>query len=366
MPSSVFLSPIPLSGAVKHALAGILISHIAHLLAVIALYHLTYELVPATDARKRAIAFTASALHIVSPAGLFLSAPYGESTFALFNFAGMLAYTIGTKCYASFAFSQQRYASRWFLLAGLSYGVATMTRSNGLFSGIPFLWDVATTVTPWRKFWRQRDPTRRKKLAMIVTSGSCVAVGFALPQIVAYKEYCMDGNTRPWCSHLPPSIYSWVQAHYWGVGFFKYWTLNNLPLFLLAAPMVVMLLWTGYIALYMTEELATLAISGEGKKHDDFDDSAIFAMALRRFALPQLVLTVLAMTSFHVQIINRISSGYAVWYSILAIAIQAEPGERPRVLGGALSEGRLKWIVRAMVMYAIVQGGLYACFLPPA
>ena len=31
-------------------------------------------------------------------------------------------------------------------------------------------------------------------------------------------------------------------------------------------------------------------------------------------ALPQVTLAVLALTSYHVQIINRLSSGYVVWY----------------------------------------------------
>ena len=119
---------------------------------------------------------------------------------------------------------------------------------------------------------------------------------------------------------------------------------------------------------------------------------------LPRLALPQVVLAVMAATSFHVQIINRISSGYPIWYIILAIAIQsgrrsnathvesrakksadsASSGDKSiqreadaSSIGGTwhfgLLQGRiLKWIVRGMVMYAIVQGGLYASFLPPA
>lgn len=289
----------------------------------------------------------------------------------------MLCYLIATQSYASFAFQTQRVAGRWLLLSGICYGAAAMMRSNGLLSGIPSAWDALTTLTPVRKFWRERDPARRKKFATIIVAGSFVAVGFILPQIVAYAEYCTHGNTRPWCAHLPPSIYNWVQSHYWGVGLFKYWTPNNIPLFLLAAPMLVLLIWTAYLALYRADDLASLATSGgaEAKKHDDFNDTDIFTSTLSRLAVPQLVLAVLAATSFHVQIINRISSGYAVWYIVLAMAVHAEPGERGRVLrrfglggeggGGGTGKG-LEWVVRGMVMYAIVQGGLYACFLPPA
>src|SRR5436305_15303979 len=42
---------------------------------------------------------------------------------------------------------------------------------------------------------------------------------------------------------------------------------------------------------------------------------------LRKFAIPQFLLTVLALTNYHVQIIMRISSGYVVWYWWLATIV---------------------------------------------
>ena len=332
------------------------------------MYYLTHELTPASATRKQAIAFTAATLHTLSPAGLFLSAPYGESTFAFLNFGGAYCYFITTRSFASFAYQRQRNAAKWLLLSGTLYGAAAMMRSNGLLSGIPFLWDAVSTTLPFRSFYRSRDPTRRKKFAVIVLAGSLIAVGFAIPQLVAYKQYCTAGNTRPWCAHLPPSIYNWVQSHYWGVGLFKYWTPNNIPLFVLAAPMLGMLLWTGHLALRYPAAIAALSTSGaaEAKKHDDFSDTALFATVLPRLAVPQLVLAVLAATSFHVQIINRISSGYAVWYVVLAVGVHADVGERERVWGWMGKGKVLEWVVRGMVMYALVQGGLFASFLPPA
>jgi len=79
-------------------------------------------------------------------------------------------------------------------------------------------------------------------------------------------------------------------------------------------------------------------------------------------ALPQLVLAVAAITSFHVQIVNRIASGYPTWYSMIAMRV---------VIGGPAPDSsshqqRSRWIVRGMIMYAVVQGVLFANFLPPA
>lgn len=41
-----------------------------------------------------------------------------------------------------------------------------------------------------------------------------------------------------WCDGLPGSHYSHIQKTYWGLGFFAYWQLKQLPNFLLAGPMI--------------------------------------------------------------------------------------------------------------------------------
>jgi len=77
------------------------------------------------------------------------------------------------------------------------------------------------------------------------------------------------------------------------------------------------------------------------------------ANLVRSAAAAQIALAVLALTTYHVQIITRISSGYPVWYWWL---------------GGKLVRGEA-WgnrIVVFMVMYASIQGALFASFLPPA
>jgi phosphatidylinositol glycan class V len=163
----------------------------------------------------------------------------------------------------------------------------------------------------------------------------------------------------------------------------RYWTLNNLPLFLLAGPLLAILFYTGYLALLKLASLVPQGRLQSGRKLA-ISDTQIFRHVLPRFALPQLVLAVMAATSFHVQIINRISSGYPVWYILLAIAMhntsstintQKSNNSTKRVSDAAGSVGsrsllvksqHLQWIVRGMVAFAIVQGGLYASFLPPA
>jgi phosphatidylinositol glycan class V len=79
------------------------------------------------------------------------------------------------------------------------------------------------------------------------------------------------------------------------------------------------------------------------------------AALLRSMALAQLILTALAITTYHIQIITRISSGYPLWYWWLA-----------SVLSHNKTANIGKNVVVFMVMYASVQGALFASFLPPA
>ena len=80
------------------------------------------------------------------------------------------------------------------------------------------------------------------------------------------------------------------------------------------------------------------------------------------FAIPQIALAALALTSYHVQIITRLSSGYPVWYWWVASLII----ENQKISLKGREWGTAKVISRWMIIYAIVQGGLFASFLPPA
>ncbi|RMY20391.1 hypothetical protein D0867_04033 [Hortaea werneckii] len=349
----------------------------------------------ATWGFKRQLAFATACLHVFSPAGLFLSAPYAESSFALLSFLGCYCYVKAIENrYHRFADAYQLDAC-WTVAAGLSFGLATTMRTNGLLNGIIFAWDVYIVLPRLPHILRTRDGEEITRLFATLIAGGLIAVGFTLPQIVAYTEYCTNGNTRPWCTALPPSIYSFVQKEYWNVGLFRYWTLNNLPLFLLAAPLGYLMIVTALSALLHTEGLYTSLtdkkVSETQNPHTIDREKRIFTHVLPRLAVPQLILVVMAGTSFHVQILNRISSGYVVWYFMLAVWIYLESdGSETVVEGPAKDEAdartdekkkqfagsmvgssfaqrlRPEWLFRAMVMYALVQGGLYACFLPPA
>ncbi|OTB10422.1 glycosyltransferase family 76 protein [Daldinia sp. EC12] len=324
---------INLNGSIE-PLIGILVAHTSHLLSVLVLYQLGLVVLG-----NKHFSFIAALLHILSPAGVFLSAPYNESTFALLSFTGYLFFAkglLGPK--RTFAHDVSLVAS------GMWFGFATTFRSNGLFNGIPFAVALAYEV--------RMPPTLssiRRRLSLML-GGLVIAVSFVVPQLAAFQIFCSvpsGTRLRPWCKSMFPSIYSYVQARYWNVGFLRYWTPSNIPLFLLAMPMIYILMTSGI-------ELIRRPLGITSKGPNPGNNSHL-AVLVRSMALSQLILAVLAITNYHIQIITRISSGYPLWYWWLARRI----ADKDTSAFGTN-------IVRFMIMYAAIQGALFASFLPPA
>ena len=164
-------------------------------------------------------------------------------------------------------------------------------------------------------------------------------------------------------NRLKRSTYNSPLTKYRNVGFMRYWTFSNLPLFALAGPMLSILGLSAIWALHRPRirpaartKRATSPASGAA------GGESFRRTQLQKLAIPQLVLAVLALTTYHVQIITRISSGYVLWYWWLASLIS----EKPQVEVFGKKWNLAETVVRWMVVYAIVQGGLFASFLPPA
>lgn len=179
-----------------------LLSLVSHLVSVVTLHQLCLDLFGTSDTALRR-AFIAAALHVVAPAGLFLCAPYGESPFSALSFLGALSYLRAIR-------SPSRLGRLGLVIAGLTWGVACTVRSNGVLVGIVFTVDLATTL----QHGLGSLDVLVTRLCLVI-GGSLVGAGFALPQVIAYVEYCGVTQSRPWCSDMPPSVYSFVQTRYW-------------------------------------------------------------------------------------------------------------------------------------------------------
>ena len=131
--------------------------------------------------------------------------------------------------------------------------------------------------------------------------------------------------------------------------------MSNLPLFLLALPMLWLLIYSSVTVLRIGY---AQPLHGRPVPHARNTIQSKHAPSvtydLPELALPQLVLAFAAATSFHVQIVNRIASGYPIWYLVVAAWLAEDRSSRGQ------------WAIRAMIMYSMIQGMLYANFLPPA
>lgn len=180
-------------------LLGIGLAHFSHVVAVIALYQLTLRI-----SNNAKLALTTSLLHIISPSGLFLSAPYQESPFTCLAYLGNLLYAR--------SLDETGFDDLFLVGAGALYGLSTTFRSNGLLAGLLF---AVEALTRFVRLVHERRWSHAQRIAATIMGGLLVASGSVVPQFVAWKRYCADEGSRPWCSNLVPSIYTFVQKEYW-------------------------------------------------------------------------------------------------------------------------------------------------------
>lgn len=198
----------------KESWAAIIISNLSHLLSILVLYRLARTLQQAP--RHANFPFVVSSLHIIAPGGIFLSAPYGESLFSFLNFSGIWLYCMSRQI--SNGSSPRRLKHDLLLLtSGILFALAATVRSNAILNGIIFAYDVVELLPRLPVLLTNLYGLRY--LTSLASAGIVLAFGYALPQYIAYSEYCtgdaMAPEIRPWCTKIPPSIYTFVQDQYW-------------------------------------------------------------------------------------------------------------------------------------------------------
>ncbi|KAK7703677.1 ER membrane glycoprotein subunit of the GPI transamidase complex-like protein [Diaporthe eres] len=324
------------------ALVAVIFSNTCHLLSVLVLYQLGLHIW-----RDSRWALTAALLHVLSPAGLFLSAPYAESACSLLSFTGWLLLVKSCLRTGTSVSSLPRDALT--LLAGLIFGLATYFRTNGLLNGAPLAFEFLSTFYQLTEdLDHTKTPDYLRRLVVLGIAGLSVAAGSVVPHIG--KILLSNPQTA---GHMTmASDISNVRSltpQNRNTGFLRYWTLSNAPLFALAAPMLFVMGKGGKDLFFQGSRISRGHGSVSGL------DSSRLVLVVRSMVFAQVLLVALAFTSYHVQIITRLSSGYPAWYWWLAACLRSPKTSN---MGGGL--------VVFMIMYASIQAVLFASFLPPA
>jgi GPI mannosyltransferase 2 len=186
----------------------------------------------------------------------------------------------------------------------------------------------------------------------------------------AYDAFCTVAQPPSWCSNLPPSIYSHVQATYWNVGFFRYWTLQQLPNFVIAAPPLLSLSFFGVhhlkhaLLLRLTpgrnsklpNERSTEASptpSLPSMSSSELLSSKFLSPSLTPHAIHAIIVCSTLLLASHTQIVLRLSPSMPITYWSATWMLVAHP-----------SWGR--WWVTWSVIWGATSLILWGVFLPPA
>lgn len=241
-------------------LAAILVNIGLFVVATLALYDLTRKLF-----KDEYLAYKTALFFCINPASIFFSAAYSESAFAAVSF------TLMVKLEKGFSFK-----------VGLLLALSGFCRSNALlnlgFIVYKSVKMIASEITMYKWLKKLEKHELSTTVANIIGDAifpgifSCVAaVGpFALYQWFGFTQYC--GLTKvsldydqavidyahnfslklpsevpsEWCSYKVPIPYSYIQSHYWNVGFLRYFHWKQIPNFALAAPMISLVLWRSW------------------------------------------------------------------------------------------------------------------------
>ncbi|WWC86193.1 uncharacterized protein L201_001066 [Kwoniella dendrophila CBS 6074] len=183
----------------------------------VSLYNLTFHLY------STKFALLTTILYMIPPTPV-PSLPYTEPLYAFTTFSGIYFLIV----------------KKHYLLSGLTFAVATATRATGIFNvlmlgGSIILGDLPTESLSGKAVSRRLFTRSWKAIIPCILTIS----PFLIFQWYAYQSFCSnpnDSEKRPWCDQKLPFVYGFVQKEYWNNGLFNYWSISNIPNFILPLP----------------------------------------------------------------------------------------------------------------------------------
>lgn len=286
-------------------LIGIILNVIFFAKAANAIYELGRKVL--RDQRKAEIA---AVLFCFNPASIFFTAPYSESLYSWLSFALML------KCFEDI--------NSVLIVVPLSLSI--LCRSNGLIN-IGFV-----VYFGLKKMFMQNTILSFVTVFLKVFSILIIiAFHFGLMQVYNYYLFCfqknfnfpdfvrnyaikndliMAGNRTnddqsPWCSSNFPVSYSYVQERYWDVGFLKYYEFKQIPNFLLATPIILIILVNAF-KFFLRNQTFCWRLGIFSIKPNVLRLTAIHDQNQFVFIAHAVVVTIFCMLFIHIQVTTRL------------------------------------------------------------
>ncbi|XP_045176136.2 GPI mannosyltransferase 2-like [Mercenaria mercenaria] len=286
------------------------------------------------------VAYTATLLFCINPASVFMSAPYSECIYSYLTVTGLLKLEDGKKLSASvfFAFSC---LTRSNGLLNLGYLVYTLSKKalqtlRQLSKAVMMNINVILTI-PWIYFITTLVPY---SVLMIISVLPFVMYQYYCFQLYCKKEYVLvipehliqyarteglklpSDESSPWCYSSFPLAYRYIQSHYWEQGLFRYWEIKQIPNFLLATPVTV-LVFSLAVHYYRNNRYTcvTLGLDETGAAKKEMQRGPYFqleGMRLLPYVIHAVMLTVFGWCFIHVQVLTRLlfsSTPVLYWYS---------------------------------------------------
>lgn len=299
---------------------------------------------------NRKLAYRTTFLFCINPASIFFVAPYTECMYSYISFAAMLncaeIYYKNTK---SKAFSN----SVNLLSISVPIALSAATRSNGILNigYLLYFWILFFKKT----YWPHNIATLIhlvKCIFVLVLNVVICLLPFITFQVYGYQHFCTDfkhnlskdlvnyandnklvlpgtfsKHNQTWCFSTLPLAYSYVQEKYWNVGFLKYYELKQIPNFLLALPIVCLILSKSFI--FAKQHLNYCLNLGmfefnynlPSSPSKDDNSSNLYDKKMFVFLLHASVLTIFCVFCIHVQVTTRMlcsASPVLFWFCAYA------------------------------------------------
>ena len=232
----------------------------------------------------------------------------------------------------------QWHLSRWFYYLGFTWPSSPESTNGKAIARLVYTFKL-TTLQPHPK-------ALLKSLALT----TIVLSPFLGLQYLAYLSFCSRSITEPvpqWCFQTLPFIYSYVQSKYWNVGFLRYWTINQLPNFILAAPTLSLIF--AYCFHHLRKMLQELGFNSNSSSQS----RSLKSLTIDPHAIHATILCFILLVASHTQIVLRQAGSIPLTYWAAAWLVSEHQ-----------ALGRL-WVTWSL-LWSLISIVLWSTFLPPA